>query len=162
MYYPRSDDIPVALSLSSSSIGRFLIGEINGELVASVVANPAAEDIFTSSYGYVSENYRYDTGLFMFHVSNLKIFLKNSSHLIVLYKFEWCLVFLLMWSFHFRFTITQNSYIPQFVRYHLKTSHKSGKSHVDTCLFCIQCLHSRADLWITVQCVVHNRTLMRG
>ena len=77
MYYPRSDDIPVALSLSSSSIGRFLIGEINGELVASVVANPAAEDIFTSSYGYVSENYRYDTGLFMFHVSNLKIFEKK-------------------------------------------------------------------------------------
>ena len=58
MYYPRSDDIHVALSLPSSDLGRFLVGEINGELVASVVANPVAEDIFNTSYGYVAENYR--------------------------------------------------------------------------------------------------------
>ena len=83
MFYPRSDDIPVALSLSSSSIGRFLIGEINGELVASGVANPAAEDIFTGSYGYVSENFRYDSGLFIPCVQS-EIFHQISLHLIVL------------------------------------------------------------------------------
>ena len=117
MCYPRSDDIPEALSLSSSSLGRFLIGEINGELVASGVANPAAEDIFTASYGYVSENFRYDSGLFVFHVFNLKYFIKF-RYTLLFYKFEWsymCLIFFLMWSFHFRFIITQNSALGSYI-----------------------------------------------
>ena len=59
MYYPPPDDLPVALSLVNSDIGRFLVGEINGEVIASQVANPVAEGVFYASHNYVMENYRY-------------------------------------------------------------------------------------------------------
>ena len=57
--YPTSDDISVAFSLSDPGTGRFLVGELNGKMIACAVANPVADDIFNAAYYYVDENYRY-------------------------------------------------------------------------------------------------------
>ena len=56
--YPTSDDMSVALSISTPDTGRFFVGELNGRMIASAAANPVADDIFHASYFYVAENYR--------------------------------------------------------------------------------------------------------
>ena len=58
-YHPPPDDLSVALSLANSDIGRSLVGEINGEVIASQVINPVAEDVFHASHAYVVESHRY-------------------------------------------------------------------------------------------------------
>ena len=58
-YYPMCDDLPVAFSLCDNDVGRFLVGEIAGRMVASAVANPIANGIFNGPYAYVAMYCRY-------------------------------------------------------------------------------------------------------